>query len=121
MRTLILAFIFALPLLSFTTISDGEPRVNIGGKYSGEISKEEIFKSPELNAQSFEIASFTFVVIQSETMVIQKLGEGNKLTDEMLALIRKAESGQKLYFEDIKIKTKGDNELKAPNLVLILN
>jgi hypothetical protein len=120
MRTFILTLIFALPLLSFTTISDGEPRVGIGGKYSGEISKEEIYKSPELNAQGFEIASFTFV-IQSETMVIQKLGEGSKLSDEMLALIREAESGQKVYFENIRIKTKDDQDLKAPNLVLVLS
>ena len=120
MRAVILTLIFALPLLSYTTISGGEPRVDIGGKYSGEISKEEIYKSPELNAQGFEIASFTFV-IQRDTMVIQKRGEGSKLSQEMLDLIREAESGQKLYFEKIKIKSKGDQDLKAPNLVLVVS
>jgi hypothetical protein len=120
MRTLFLALVFALPLLSFTSSTEGGPSATLAGHTSGEIDKHSIFVSPEITADGMEITSFSFTIVADERTVIQKTGSEGKLTDEMLKLIRMAESGQKLYFEKIVAKNKSGDEFKLQNLILVL-
>lgn len=120
MRTLFLALVFALPLLSFTSLPEGGPSAALAGHTSGEIDKHSIFVSPEITVDGMEIASFNFTIVADEQTIIQKKGSAGKLTDEMLKLIRGAESGQKLYFENIVAKNKSGDEIKIQNLILVL-
>lgn len=120
MRTLLLALVFTLPLCSFTTTWDGGPRATLAGKSSGEISKDEIYKAGKLEARGFEIASFNLSVVTSERTIVQKTAVSDELSEDMLALIRKAEVGQKLYFEKIVAKNKAGKEFKVESVILVL-
>lgn len=120
MRTLFLALIFALPLFSFTTTADGGHRATLAGKTSGEITKADIYKAGELQAPGLKIVSYKLIVVTGERTIVQKFATSAKLSDEMLGLIRKANTGQKLYFEKIVAKNRAGKEFELENLILVL-
>lgn len=103
-----------------TSIMDLHPRIS--GKVNGSISKEELFDNKGITTES------DVNVIHFELHLIDGLGgkvfeeESNQLTEEMKAALKKINSGETIYFENIKGKTEeGDIVRLNPLRYVLMN
>lgn len=94
----------------------------IGGKVNGNISRNELFDNKGITTES------DVSVIHFELHLIDGLGgkvfkeEGNHLSAEMKAALKKINSGETIYFENIKGKTnKGDVVRLNPLRYVLMN
>lgn len=89
------------------------PELKVGNfKNNDIVSKNEILVDPTLRAKCpdfdfqlppLKITSFSFNVSGSQASDIQ--GNGNKLTPDMIDRIKNARRGQKIYIDDVVVKT----------------
>ena len=99
-------------------IVDLMPR--IGGKMNGSISRNELFDNKGITTES------DVSVIHFELHLIDGLGgkvfkeEGNHLTEEMRDALKKINSGETIYFENIKGKTDNGDVVRLNPLRYVL-
>lgn len=94
--------------------------MTINGKRSGSISKADLFKPNVLEACGRTIVNYTFIIVVDNKTIVQKQGEGHSLNDEIKQMIKSAEAGQRIYFENITVEMKGGKQLKLPPAKFVL-
>ncbi|NNE55354.1 MAG: hypothetical protein HKN32_05000 [Flavobacteriales bacterium] len=113
--------IMALVLMPlFAHVSDGGPLASIAGKSNGVITTKAMLANPEIEACGRDVMSFTMTIVSSDKQVIQHNATGSNLNDRMIEALRSAQAGQKVYFENIKVKEKEGKELTLPNMTFTL-
>lgn len=86
-----------------------DPVAKIGGKKSGQITKEELIKAGRLEADieyfdfdiSFKVTRFELSTTQ-KGFVIKESSNSNLLSDSQIEKINELSPGSKIYFENIK-------------------
>ena len=93
------------------------PLASIGGISSGEIGKNALLKADSLicSGKNLKIVSFTLTINKNGNLYEQN-GASNILTAEMKKSINEMESGDKLYFENIKAKF-SDGSMRILNAI----
>lgn len=89
-----------------------EPVVNVCGKSGGEVSKELMLAQLGVRAylENFDISlyynviSFTVSTANSKGKIIEKTSNSSRFTPEQKEQISQLKKGQKVYFENIKIR-----------------
>lgn len=116
-----LVMMLAVLLVSSSAMAHvGGPYMTINGKRSGSISKADLFKPNVLEACGRTIVNYTFIIVVDNKTIVQKQGEGHSLNDEIKQMIKSAEAGQRIYFENITVEMKGGKQLKLPPAKFVL-
>lgn len=87
-----------------------DPKPTIAGVSEGNVDKAKILASPYIIPNmgdfvfdlNFTVSSFTFTIQLPNGDLIERQGNGNKLTEEMLNYIRQARKGTRMYLERIR-------------------
>lgn len=117
---LILSFILVntYKLQAQTTVTSSDLQCTVAGLTSGTINRKIILDAGELSlagtaAGLYQIASFHLTRVRKNLDPIELTNASNgSLSDEMRQLIITAVSGDKLYFEYIKLKS-GDGSTRS--------
>ena len=105
-----------------------DPTPIVAGKKSGIVPRSQILAAPYVVAQledflfegvKYDVISYTFSTLEGSYIKEVPIS-GARLNDNALALIKKAKSGQKLFFENIKAKGPGGDTRSLPSVILKL-
>ena len=115
MKTLfILFFSLAMTHNAPADSSPGGAYLVIGGKFGGEITKQEIARNTTLGIEGCAAGA----AIYKFTLVIEKDGRSsdysaktNKLSPEMLAAINALQKGDEFTFKRVKAQLKDDDDI----------
>lgn len=87
--------------------NDRPPLTRITIKELTDAQKILIVNKPDLKTEpGSEVSSFKLTVISSENVTLST--DGNTISEEMKLLLNKCVSGNKIYFEYIKVKGPGE-------------
>jgi hypothetical protein len=104
-----------------------ESRVCIAGKNSGKITTEEVLKHKQIGivnngSGKYSVVAYRLTLIYFDRDLEEYFSNTDSLTENMIAAIKKAEKGCKLYVEFIKVKNnENDSLLSIPPMSFTFN
>jgi hypothetical protein len=90
----------------------------IAGENNGDIEKNKLNKNSRIEVMTentdidmyFDVVEFTVSTNDLKGKIVENVSKSEKMTDAQLKQIESLKSGDKVYFEDIKIKCKDENK-----------